>query len=217
MNNKKLYQDTFDQIKMSEEALRKVMDMSENSKKRYLRHGMRAAAAVMVLVVIFAVGNVAVYAATGDTLVAKVGERVSIIINGKKAKEEDIKKSVDKDGNTRYEVEVDQDNGGCVVITSEESQTSELFDSWKREFQYDKGIKGVDENAASEQQISGRLEKEGEKVYLIIGEEQKKIDIDITEDFSDGKAKGTAECNGRTYHYTVTGTVEKYDLKIRNS
>ena len=213
MNNKKLYQDTFDQLVMSEEGLRKVMDMSENNKKRYLGRGMRAAAAVMVLAVLFAVGNIAVYAATGDSLVMKMSEKVSVYINGEKAEAEDlekhVKKNVDQDGNTQYEIDLpDENETAAVVIT--ENEDGEMDTSWEVH------TKTAGEDGDSQDKnIAGSLQEKGKKVFLIIGnigEKQKKVDI--TKDFSDGRAKGTVKYDGKTCRYTVTGTVQEHKIII---
>ena len=78
MDSKQFYKETFDSIQMSEESIRKVKNMSENNKKkRRLKNGFRAAIAAASLVAVFAIGNAAVYAATGSSLVEKAAEKMT--------------------------------------------------------------------------------------------------------------------------------------------
>lgn len=93
MDSKQFYKETFDSIQMSEESIRKVKNMSEdNKKRRQLKNGFRAAIAAASLVAVFAIGNVAVYAATGSSLVEKAAEKISVYINGEKADVDNITK-----------------------------------------------------------------------------------------------------------------------------
>ncbi|MFQ9516590.1 MAG: hypothetical protein ACLRZ9_12305 [Eubacterium sp.] len=50
------------------------------------------------------------------------------------------------------------------------------------------------------------------KVYMIIGDNVKKIDI--TDDFKDGVAEVEVEYEGKCYQYTVEGSVEDNDISI---
>ena len=67
---------------------------TKNYGKRKLKTGLRAAIAAASLVAVFAIGNAAVYASTGSSLV----ERVSLYINGEKADVDRITKGKDKGG-----------------------------------------------------------------------------------------------------------------------
>ena len=208
MNNKQLYKDTFDSFKMSEEALREVKNMSENNKKNRGKTGFRVAAAVAAVVLVFALGNGAVYAATGSAPVTKVAgkviEHVSVYINGKKADDSAVKTYVDEDGNTHMEVSVDPDDKTTVetFATSEDDNLS-----MDAEFKSEDGSGEIDFKT-----MSGVLKQEGDKVFLVIENNLKTIDI--TEDFSDGSAEGKVKIEGREYKYSVSGTVEEYNINI---
>lgn len=67
MNNKQLYEDTFNSIKMSEEAMKKVKDLSENNKKKLRKAGWRTVSAAAAVVLVFVMGNGLLHAATGSS------------------------------------------------------------------------------------------------------------------------------------------------------
>lgn len=206
MSNKQWYKDTFDPMVMSDEAMRKVKGIMEQKEKKRMRTGFRVAVTMAALAVVFAVGNVAVYAATGSTLVEKGIEQVSFYIDKKAVDVKDVKQYKDKDGNSVYEIQLDDKKGhGAEVqaIMNEKNMKDENISA----------VMEMDENDLTMNLISGELKKKGEKIYLVIGE--KGQEIDITKDFADGDAKGTFEMDGQTYKYHVSGTVEKYNIEIK--
>ena len=191
MNNKHLYKETFDAMQMSEESIRKVKNMSEKmNQKIRLKTGFRAAIAAACLVAVFAIGNAAVYASTGSSLV----ERVSLYINGEKTDVDRITREKDKNGNDYYKIELDGKKGISTVGDVLNPAHVETPDSAKSE------------------NIPARLEKEGRKIYLLMEEGEKKIDI--TKDFEDGRAEGEFQHRGKTCRYTVSGTVEEHTIDI---
>lgn len=203
MNNKQFYKETFDAIQMSEESIRKVKNMSENrTKKRRLKTGFRAAIAAASLVAVFAIGNVAVYAATGSSLVEKVAEKVSVYINDEKVDVDRITKGTDENGNDYYQIKLDEDKDEIHIT---ESMSEELESTYH--------VETANDN------FKTRLLKEGKKIYLLIDGGEKGIEemvLDITKDFEDGKAEGSFVYNGYPYLYKVSGTVEKYNINIEN-
>lgn len=206
MSNKQWYKDTFDPMVMSDEAMRKVKGIMEQKEKKRMRTGFRVAVTMAALAVVFTVGNVAVYAATGSTLVEKGIEQVSFFIDKKAVDVKDVKQYKDKDGNSVYEIELDDKKGHeteAQVIMNEKNMKDENISA----------VMEMDENDLTMKLFSGELKKKGKKIYLVIGEKEK--EIDITKDFADGDAKGTFELDGQTYKYHVSGTVEKYGVNIK--
>lgn len=202
MNNKQLYKDTFDRMVLSDESVRRVKDMIEKKEKKYLRRSFRVAVTVAALAVVFVIGNVASYAATGSTLVEKGIEKVSIYIDKKKVDVKDVKKYKDKEGNAYYEIQLGDDNKSASISANEEVLEDEKMSA----------VTEISEDDLTLNLISRELKKEGEKIYLVVGDGEK---VDITEDFSDGKAKGKFKLDGETYKYSVSGTIEKYQIEIK--
>ncbi len=195
MNNKQLYKETFDAMQMSEESIRKVKNMSEKmNQKRRLKTGFRAAIAAACLVAVFAIGNAAVYASTGSSLV----ERVSLYINGEKTDVDRITKGKDKNGNDYYKIELD----GTKEKSAGISTAGDVLNPDHVETP----------DSAKSENIPARLEKEGRKIYLLMEEGEKKIDI--TKDFEDGRAEGEFQHSGKTCRYIVSGTVEEHTIDI---
>ena len=199
MDSKQFYKETFDSIQMSEESIRKVKNMSENNKKkRRLKNGFRAAIAAASLAAVFAIGNAAVYAATGSSLVEKAAEKISVYINGEKADVDSITKGKDENGNDYYEIKLDENKDHSAEIQVEENMTGELKN-----------------NSSGMDFPSTRFKKDGKKTYLLVGgEEEDKNIVDITKDFQDGKAEGSVIYNGIPYLYKVSGTAEKHNITI---
>lgn len=206
MSNKQWYKDTFDPMVMSDEAMRKVKGMMEQKEKKRMRTGFRVAVTMAALAVVFAVGNVAVYAATGSTLVEKGIEQVSFYIDKKAVDVKDVKQYKDKDGNSVYEIQLDDKKG-------HEAEVQAIMNEKNMKDENISAVMEMDENDLTMNLISRELKKKGEKIYLVLGE--KGQEIDITKDFDDGDAKGTFEMDGQTYKYHVSGTVEKYEIEIK--
>ena len=206
MSNKQRYKETFDTMMLSEERIRKVKSMIEkNGKKKIRRTGFRVAVSAAVLTAVFLIGNVAVYAATGSTLVEKGMEKVSFCVkkDNVSVTGEVIKTEKDKDGNTSYEMK------------SKDGQVSSRISVNNRYLETESSsvVAGTDDKELAVRLISARLEKEGKKVYLVIGDKEKRLDI--TKDFADGTAKGEFELDGESYQFVVAGTVEKNDIEIK--
>lgn len=221
MKNKQLYQDTFDSIEMSEEALRKVRDMSEKNKKIGRRTGLRVAATVAAVVLALGLGNGAVYAATGSAPVTEVAEkvingvsvyvndRVSVYVNGKRIDEAEdsvVTAYEDEQGHTHIEMSEGSSDTESVIEYDSKALKDENI-SIVEDIQVEDGKSYVHTML-----ISGKLKQKGDKVFLMVGDNQKTIDI--TEDFADGDAKGKVEIKGKIYRYQVSGTVEDYDVKF---
>ena len=213
MNHKQWYKDTFDQFELSEEALGKVKNMNMNSKKRHLKTGVRAAAAAVAVVMVFALGNAAVYAATGTSPAGKVAEqvveRVTVLINGIKADDDDVKRYVDKNGDTHVDLTIEDGSHSEIIYDGDalkENHISISSDS--------STAKGGDEDSAETVMtlIGAKLKKEGNKVFLIVGNDE--ASVDITKDFADGRAEGKVKIDGKKYKYCVTGTIDQYDVTV---
>ncbi len=206
MSNKQRYKDTFDTMMLSEERIRKVKSMIEkNGKKKIRRTGFRVAVSAAVLTAVFLIGNVAVYAATGSTLVEKGMEKVSFCVkkDNVSVTGEVIKTEKDKDGNTSYEMKSkDGQVSSRISVNNRYLETESIS-----------VVAGTDDKELAVRLISARLEKEGKKVYLVIGDKEKRLDI--TKDFADGTAKGEFELDGESYQFVVAGTVEKNDIEIK--
>ena len=206
MSNKQRYKETFDTMMLSEERIRKVKSMIEkNGKKKIRRTGFRVAVSAAVLTAIFLIGNVAVYAATGSTLVEKGMEKVSFCVkkDNVSVTGEVIKTEKDKDGNTSYEMKSkDGQVSSRISVNNRYLETESIS-----------VVAGTDDKELAVRLISARLEKEGKKVYLVIGDKEKRLDI--TKDFADGTAKGEFELDGESYQFVVAGTVEKNDIEIK--
>ena len=204
MSNKQRYKETFDTMMLSEERIRKVKSMIEkNGKKKIRRTGFRVAVSAAVLTAVFLIGNV--YAATGSTLVEKGMEKVSFCVkkDNVSVTGEVIKTEKDKDGNTSYEMKSkDGQVSSRISVNNRYLETESIS-----------VVAGTDDKELAVRLISARLEKEGKKVYLVIGDKEKRLDI--TKDFADGTAKGEFELDGESYQFVVAGTVEKNDIEIK--
>lgn len=199
MSNKQWYKDTFDSMVMSGEAIEKIKGIME---KKRMRTGFRVAAAIASLAVVFLLGNVAVYAATGSTLVEKGMERISVFIDKKEADVKEVKQYKDKEGNSVYEARTPDGETEGSVSWNEANMKEEHMS----------GIMEVDDGKLTVTLLSGELEKRGKSIYLVIGEGEK--EVDITKDLEDGDAKGSFELDGKKYKYHVSGTAKKYDADI---
>lgn len=189
MNNKEFYTDTFNEVHVPAAVLGKVRDMKmeraaikRQSKLRY------AVSAVAVLAVCLIASNGICYAATGDTWIQKV----SFYVNGEK---QELDVTMHKEGDTvvgEVTREVDEGEEAYVITTDNIGSDEEI----------------VVESAIKDTSLIS----EGDKVYLVIGDNLKKIDI--TEDFADGKCSGSFKLEGLTYNYEVTGTVEESSISL---
>lgn len=208
MSNKQRYKETFGTMMLSEERIRKVKSMIEkNGKKKIRRTGFRVAVSAAVLTAVFLISNVAVYAATGSTLVEKGMERVSFCVNKDNVsiKSEVVKTEKDKDGNTSYEMKSKDGEVSSRISVNDRCLKDRSISI--------SVVADTDDKELAVVLISAKLEKEGKKVYLVIGDKEKRLDI--TKDFADGEAKGEFELDGESYQFVVAGTVEKNDIEIK--
>lgn len=198
MSNKQLYKETFDQMVMSEEAIRKVKDNMERKENRRNRAAFRVAVTTAALMGVFILGNIVSYAATGTSLVQTGLDNIHLFIDDKEADVNNMEMHKDKDGNLYYEIEIDGDKNSKVEFSASGLAENNLY---------------ADVDKDEIKIIGGEVKKKGDKIYFQYG--KKKDRIDITEDFADGEAKGKFRWDGKTYQYVVTGTVEKYNIEIK--
>lgn len=203
MSNKELYKETFDQMVMSEEAIRKVKDNMERKENRRNRTAFRVAVTTAALMGVFILGNIVSYAATGNSLVQTGLDSIHLFIDDKEVDVENmdnVEIHKDKDGNISYEIDVDEDEHSKIEFSASGLAENNLYAD-------------VDIDKNEIKIIGGEVKKIGDKIYFQYG--KKKDRIDITEDFADGEAKGEFRLGGKTYQYDVTGTVEKYNIEIK--
>ena len=200
MSNKKLYKDTFDKVHMSEEVFGKVRNMSINERQTKRKFKFKYAMTFAALAIVFVLSNVITYASSGTTLV----EKVAVYIDGKKHDISEMEKSIDKDGNVCYEYTL-KDGEKKVEVNADEKVLQENNLSLDTEY-------NSDASEAKVTIIGGELKEKNGKIYLIIGDNLKKIDI--TEDLEDRKANGEFELEGKSYQYTVEGSVQENNITI---
>lgn len=189
-SNKQLYQDAFRQIKLSDERYRQIRNMEENTmihfdKKTKKRLGFRAAISLAALTIVFLSANGIAYAATGSTLIEQVAEHVSVYVDGKPYDSAKVSKFKDKNGDTHYQVTVDDDTKSVTMTES------------------------------GEEDLKTSIKQLNDTTYLIIeGITEKPVKIDITQDYADGSAEGTVQIEKADYQYKVNGTLEKYAVDL---
>ena len=83
-----MYAGVFDEIHASDELLRKVSTMTENTKKRSIRTAVKVAYAAAAAAVVLVAGNVIAYASTGEMM-------LKIFVNGE---EQTVSATQEKDG-----------------------------------------------------------------------------------------------------------------------
>ncbi len=193
MDNKKYYQNTFDEVHASEDLLGKVRNMKRetiNGKIKSTRRAAYIAAAAALMAIVSS--NVITYAATGSTWV----EKVMVSINGEE-KEIEFTKRVDAEGNEYLE--------GTFEVDENEKEMS-------IEFENEIGDEEGEDKTSDSVSTIAEIKAEGDKIYLIAGTQK----IDITEDMKDEKCEGTYEEDGTVFYYTIEGNVEEYSISISN-
>lgn len=193
MDNKKYYQNTFDEVHASEDLLGKVRNMKRetiNGKIKSTRRAAYIAAAAALMAIVSS--NVITYAATGSTWV----EKVMVSINGEE-KEIEFTKRVDAEGNEYLE--------GTFEVDENEKEMS-------IEFENEIGDEEGEDKKSDSVSTIAEIKAEGDKIYLIVGTQK----IDITEDMKDEKCEGTYEEDGTVFYYTIEGNVEEYSISISN-
>lgn len=205
-DNRQRYRDIFDQIKLSDEGYRQIRNMEENtmihfnyqSKKRI---AFRTAVSLAACAIVFLSANGIAYAATGSTLIEQVTEHVSVYINGKPYQGSKISRSKDKNGNTQYQVSVDENKDSSVSIKTDESNDQE-------------NNTGSTATAAQEEIKTSVKQVNGTVCLILEGISEKPVQVDITKDYADGRAKGSVQIEGIEYQYYVKGTIEEYSVDI---
>ena len=216
-SNKQLYQDTFDQIKLSDEGYRQIRNMEENTmihfdKQTKKRLGFRAAVTLAALTVVFLSANGIAYAATGSTLIEQVAGHVSVYINGKPYDGAKVTKFNDENGDTNYQVSVDDKPGqNTEIIMGEAAKDYDI--SLEDDTITINGKSDADSSSASQETLKTTVKQVDDAIYLIIeGISEKPVQVDITQDYADGSAEGTVQIEKAEYQYRVRGTVEEYTV-----
>lgn len=190
MNNKEFYTDTFNEVHVPAAVLGKVRDMKMEKTTIKRQNKLRYAASVVaILAVCLIASNGICYAATGDTWIQKV----TFYVNGEK---QELDMTMHKEGDTLVgEVtrEIEGKESYMIITSSDASESDQVM---------------ITDSADKETS----LVSEDDKIYLVIGDNLKRIDI--TEDFADGKCSGTVELEGVTYNYEVTGTLEDNSIRL---
>lgn len=223
-SSKQLYQDTFDQIKLSDEGYRQIRNMEESTmihfdKQTKKRLGFRAAISLAALTVVLLSANGIAYAATGSTLIEQVAGHVSVYIDGKPYDSAKVTKFKDKNGNTNYEVSVDEKSSSCVTMEIEEPATGNKKSNdaeppaAKQENDVKEEIK--EETQDEQENLKTSVKQVNDTVYLVIeGISEKPVQVDITQDYADGNAEGTIQIEKADYLYKVSGTLEEYTIDL---
>ena len=119
---KEMYNSTFEEVHASDELKGLVESMTENKNRIWKNVLKKGAAVAAVVAITFATGNIATYAATGDSLLSFV----SVKINDVKWDVNWEKKTDDK-GNDYYEGKIKGKNGEDIEIKySDEAVEAEL-------------------------------------------------------------------------------------------
>lgn len=215
-NNKQLYQDTFDQIKLSDEGYRQIRKMEEDTmihfdKQHKKRLGFRAAITLAALTVVFLSANGIAYAATGTTLVEQVADHVSVYINGKPYDGAKVKKFKDKNGDINYQVSVDDKKDHRTEIIMEEKPKDDSIATVNDDASSAPEDTTENSSSASQESLKTTVKQIDDATYLIIeGISEKPVQVDITQDYADGSAEGTVQIENAKYQYKVRGTIEEY-------
>lgn len=207
-SSKQLYQDTFDQIKLSDEGYRQIRNMEENTmihfdKQTKRRLGFRTAISLAALTVVLLSANGIAYAATGSTLMEQVAEHIYVYVDGKPYDSIKVTKFKDENENTNYQITLD-DKAKTVTITEEgEAATGN---------QKSKDTKAP---ASKQENLKTSVKQVDNTTYLIIkGISEKPLKVDITRDYADGSAEGTVQIEKAEYQYKVSGTLEEYTIDL---
>ncbi len=193
MRNSEYYKKAYDEVHAPAALLGKVMNMkkerNEIKKKNTAKKWLTAAAAMALC---FVASNGIAYAATGETWVQKV----TVYMNGEPV-EQDV--TFHQEGDMiigEFEVDVPEgEDPAYVVVESKDDDLSQAV------------------SESSNYTMKTELVQENDRVYLVINGDNVNR-VDITEDFADGTATGTYTLEGVSLTYTVTGTVEEYNVTL---
>lgn len=217
-SNKQLYRDTFDQIKLSDQGYRQIRNMEENTmiqfnKKQKKRMAYRAVVSLAALTVVFLSANGIAYAATGSTLIEQVVGHVSVYINGKPYDGAKVTKIQDKNGDTHYQVTVDEKTDHSTEIHMDESVKDGNISIEKDAASSTPEDTAKDPSSASQETPKTTVKQVDDTIYLIIeGISKKPVQVDITQDYANGSAEGTLQIKNAEYQYSVRGTLEEYTV-----
>lgn len=219
-NNKQLYRDTFDQIKLSDQGYRQIRNREENTmihfdKERKKRMAFRGAVSLAALTVVFLSANGIAYAATGSTLIEQVAGHVSVYINGKPYDGAKVTKIQDKNGDTHYQVSVDEKTDHSTEIIMDESPKDDKVVIENGDASSAPEDIAGNSSSASQETPKTTVKQVDDIIYLIIeGISKKPVQLDITKDYADGNAEGTVQIENEEYRYGVRGTVEEYTVDL---
>ena len=189
------YQSVFDELHAPDSLKGKVLAMTKEISKRKMNGIKKAVLIAATLAIVFALSNVVTYAATGETWIEHIF--VHATVNGEE-KDLDVAKTVDEDGNTVYEAEVEVDDATdpvYITFDGDELNDGDLF---------------ILDTTADFDKAPVVVEQDG-RVYLDSPELE--LHEDITDDFKDGKAVVEKEiADGEKLTFTVEGTVEEYTV-----
>lgn len=175
------YQDIYNNIHASENLLRKVKKMkndSENKRFAFLNKTTKIGYGLTALLAVFVLSNAGIYAATGETWIEKA--YVSAMVDDQKQEAEAEKENFD----------VDEDNSSANSIYT--ADNDDILDSDEPDF--------VFENVDAQSLLSSSTTSEEYGViYFCIGDQK----IDITNDMENGKCTRTVEINGEKYTFTI--------------
>lgn len=223
-SSKQLYQDTFDQIKLSDEGYRQIRNMEENTmihfdKQTKRRLGFRTAISLAALTIVLLSANGIAYAATGSTLIEQVAEHIYVYVDGKPYDSIKLTKCKDENGNNSYQVTVD-DKAKTVTITEEgEAATGnkKSKDTKAPASKQETDVKAETKKGTQDEQenLKTSVKQVDNTTYLIIkGISEKPVKVDITRDYADGSAEGTVQIETAEYQYKVSGTLEEYTIDL---
>lgn len=129
--NTELYKSTFESVHASDELKGKVENMANNKKRIWNSTLKKVGTVAAVAAIVFATGNVATYAATGNNLI----DAISIKMNGDSISPSDknngdkFEKKTDEKGRTYYESSYDKGDSSFDIKLYEDSMDSE--DNWQ--------------------------------------------------------------------------------------
>lgn len=219
-SNQQLYRDAFEQIKLSDQGYRQIRNMEENTmihfdKKQKKRMAYRIAVSLAALTVVFLSANGIAYAATGSTLVEQVVGHVSVYINGKPYDGAKVTKIQDKNGDTHYQVTVDEKTDHSTEIHMDESVKDGNISIEKDAASSTPEDTAKDPSSASQETPKTTVKQVKDVIYLIIeGISEEPVQVDITQDFADGSAKGSIQIGNNEYQYGVRGSIEEYTIDL---
>lgn len=137
-DNYKLYRSTFDKVHASDELIEKVKNMTitEAKKKTYVLKRVLCIAAVIVT--LFMVSNLVVYAAKGESLVEILTTRVTV--NGEEM-DIKVKKTTDENGNVKYTLPIVIEDNNTV---DEDGTTYEYSNEFEVEIENPEDIDRIE-------------------------------------------------------------------------